>query len=83
MEVLGYKFNDKQEECFVSEIISLMDVVYIDENIAGYVIELRKSKKIKLPDAVIAATAIAYDMELVTANASDFKNINKLKLLKI
>lgn len=83
MEVLGYKFNDKREEYLVRKIISLMDVVYIDENIADCVIELRKLKKIKLPDAIIAATAIVSNMELATANVSDFKNIKTLKLLKI
>ena len=74
MEVLGYGFHNKQEEYLVREIILLMDVVYIDENIADCVIELRKSKKIKLPDAIIAATAIQSNMKLVTANSSDFTN---------
>jgi len=42
---------------------------------------IRKSKKIKLPDAILAATAIVYDLTLVTCNSDDFKNIPELKIL--
>jgi len=37
--------------------------------------------KIKLPDAIIAATAIVYDLILVTRNISDFKNIDGLHVV--
>ncbi|MBK8704770.1 MAG: PIN domain-containing protein [Saprospiraceae bacterium] len=35
--------------------------------------KLRKQYKIKLPDAIIAATALVYDLTLVTRNISDFQ----------
>jgi len=35
----------------------------------------------KLPDAIIAATALVYDLTLVTRNVADFKNIDRLKLV--
>jgi len=39
---------------------------------------LRRNSKIKLPDAVIAATCIARGMILVTRNEKDFRNISEL-----
>jgi predicted nucleic acid-binding protein len=42
---------------------------------------LRQQHKIKLPDAIIAATAMAEGLTLITRNSDDFKNINSLKLL--
>jgi hypothetical protein len=37
------------------------------------VIDIRKEKSIKLPDAIIAATAVQYSAILVTRNTKDFK----------
>jgi predicted nucleic acid-binding protein len=44
-------------------------------------IDLRQHHKIKTPDAIIAATALVYDLTLLTRNLSDFKQIPGLKLL--
>ena len=40
------------------------------------VIKIKQTKKIKLPDAIIAATALHYDMELITRNTKDFSGID-------
>lgn len=44
------------------------------------VIEIRQKKKLKLPDAIIAATALYLDIPLVTTDKS-FKNIDGLTVL--
>ena len=44
-------------------------------------IALRKEYKIKLPDAIIAATALANDLTIVTNNIKDFSNISGLQLI--
>ena len=44
-------------------------------------ISLCKQRKIKLPDAIVAATALSENMVLVTRNTWDFKNIDGLVLL--
>ena len=58
-----------------SNIFDLTDTV-VDNTIA-----LCKSRRIKLPDAIIAATAQVYNLSLITRNTSDFKNIKGLKLI--
>ena len=42
---------------------------------------IRKAHKIKLLDAIIAATALVHDLTLLTRNLSDFKNINEIDLV--
>jgi predicted nucleic acid-binding protein len=42
---------------------------------------LRQQKKTSLADAVIAATALAHDLPLVTRNVDDFKHVAGLKLI--
>jgi len=43
--------------------------------------DLRKKHVIKLPDAIIAATALIYELALISRNVSDFKNIEGLQLI--
>ena len=43
-------------------------------------IKLHQQKNMKLGDAIIAATALEYDIPLVTRNESDFKHIAGLDL---
>ena len=76
MEVLGFKFRNNEEERFVKELIDLFEVRFVDQNVAEKVIEIRKQNRIRLPDAIIAATAAVDNLCLVTRNIEDFKNIN-------
>jgi hypothetical protein len=45
------------------------------------VIALRKLIKIKLPDAIIAATALVHNLTLLSRNTHDFKNVPGLTVL--
>ena len=49
-----------------------------DKAVTDKVIELRQTTAIKLPDAIIAATALVHDLTLWTHNTDDFKNVPKL-----
>jgi predicted nucleic acid-binding protein len=46
--------------------------VAVDEQVAERAVSLRRSRRIKLPDAVIWASAQAHAMLLVTRNTKDF-----------
>jgi len=41
-----------------------------------------KSHGLQIPDAIIAATALSFEMKLFTLNLKDFKYIDGLKLQK-
>jgi len=79
MEVLGYDFNLKEEENFICSLLNYLEIIYIDENIANKVIKLRKNNRIKLPDAIICASAMINNATLVS-NDIRLKSIPDLKL---
>lgn len=64
-------------EVFVEECVLLS----LTPEIIDITINLRRKHKIKTPDALIAATALAHDMILVTDNEKDFLNIKSLSVL--
>lgn len=55
-------------------------VFSLTQSIANKAIELKRKKRIKLPDAVIAATCLVNDFTLVTRNQDDFKSIEDLEI---
>ena len=66
MEILSYNFPSKEEEDFIHKLLSLFRVIDINKTIAKEVIRLKKKRKIKLPDAIIVATALVEDAILYT-----------------
>jgi len=79
MEILGYNFQNKQEENFIKNFLLYFEAVYIDKDITNKVIKIRKKYKIKLPDAIIVATCISHNAMLLT-NDIRLKNITELNL---
>ena len=69
-----------QIETFRS-FVNYSTVFDLTEDIIIRTIALRRSRRIKIPDAIIAATALEYDLTLITHNTSDFAGIPNLKLL--
>jgi len=80
IEVL--RFNDSPENEAILENFINSSVIYpLSKNVVKCTIELCKQNKIKLPDAIVAATALIEDFILLTRNIDDFKKIPKLELL--
>lgn len=77
IEFLGYKYTTQATE----EFIALANVIEINKSIIDNCIALRKAQPIKLPDAIIAATALSLDYSLITNNEKDFANIKNLKII--
>jgi predicted nucleic acid-binding protein len=75
MEVLGFRFRDAIEENFIRKILGVFHLLYIDQKIADMVIQIRRETSIRLPDAIIAATAKTANLQLVTRNIEDFKKV--------
>ncbi len=63
------------------DFVSFSNIFQFDENITELTIEVRKKYRIKLPDAIIAATALLHGFTLVTNNSADFDKIKGIKLL--
>ena len=81
IEFLGWNKHspDGFEKC--KQLVDAANIYYLEEDIASKAIELRRTAKINLADAVIAATAILNNFELATRNINDFKMIKEIKLV--
>jgi predicted nucleic acid-binding protein len=66
IELLGYQGITPDEEKAIQAFLNAITVFGIDSAIEAKTIELRKSRKVKLPDALVAATALANDLQLLT-----------------
>ncbi len=75
MEVLGYQFRNPKDEEFIREMIEVFRILFIDQKVADMAIEIRRKCRIKLPDAIIAATAKVLNLCLVTRNIHDFEKV--------
>ncbi len=65
----------------LTDFISDATVLELTNSVAEASIEIRKKHKTKLPDAIIAATALVNHLDLISHNIADFKNIDGIKVI--
>ncbi len=83
IEVPGFQAPDDylqkvQRLIDAAEVIPLADAVLVREAIA-----IRRTARIKLPDAVIAATAKVRGLTLLSQNEKDFSRVEGLSVLNL
>ncbi len=74
LELLSYSKLSSNEEKAITHFLKLIEIINIDQEIKSTTITLRQKYLLKLPDAIICATAMIHKLILVT---------NDLKLHKI
>jgi len=80
IELLCWKATSAIEQGVV-DFIGDSNVFAITDAIVSYCVKLRRSRKINTPDAIIAATALAHGLTLVTGNERDFMHIKGIKII--
>lgn len=81
IELLGWNFPNLEKIEINQDFVESSTVYPLDNEVVEKTIELRRKYKIKLPDAIIAATAIVFDFKLISRNDKDFENIEALKYI--
>jgi predicted nucleic acid-binding protein len=81
IELLCWKTATENDLEVLRSFISESLVIELEQPIKYKTADIRRKHRIKLPDAIIAATALVYELSLVSRNKSDFKDINGLKLI--
>lgn len=80
IELLSFSGLSNEEEQEIEDLLSQFSSVPLLREIEDLTIQLKRHYKIKLPDAIIAATSPNKDAVLVTRNVSDFQGIAGLKI---
>lgn len=81
IEVIGFNMDALvlQE---LQDFLALGQQYYVSDEIAAQTILIRRAlTKIKIADAIIAATALVHHHTLLSHNLADFKNIPGLKVI--
>jgi predicted nucleic acid-binding protein len=80
IEALSWINPDKSKEQIVKIFVQDATVLALTPAVAAQCVSIRRSRKIKTPDAIIAATAIVHNLTLITSD-NGFKNIEGLKVM--
>lgn len=80
IEALSWITPFSSKEKMIQEFINDANVLSLTPAIVKQCVIIRRSKKIKTPDAIIAATAIIHNLTIITCD-SDFNNIAGLSII--
>jgi len=73
-----------EEKVFFEALLDKLGSLPVDTSIARIAADIRQKllpkKKIRLPDCLIAATCLFYDLVLVTNNIEDFRKVPGLQI---
>jgi len=80
IELLSWNTN-QDTSGLIEEFINISEEFGLTEEIIVKTAEMRRSIKIKLPDAIIATTALVNDLILISDNDSDFGKVASLRYI--
>jgi predicted nucleic acid-binding protein len=81
IELYCWKSASPKDLLILHEFVEESVVIELEKEVKFKTAEIRKTSKIKLPDAIIAATAIVYNLTLITRNVKDFSELTELQIL--
>ena len=81
VEALGFVEIAPAEESAIRGYLGQCLAYPLDEGVIERAIRLRQQRKMKLGDAIIAATALEFGLPLVTRNVDDFKHVAGLEII--
>ena len=64
--------RDNQEEGYLREFLNTFETIPLDDAVAEKAVQLRQHYRLRLPDAVIWASAKTRDCLLITRNTRDY-----------
>lgn len=79
LELYGYPELSDQERKRIATALEDMMIIDINAGIKSKTIDIRRSSPLRLPDSIIAATAMYFDLPFISAD----KAFNKVKGLEM
>ncbi len=84
IEFLANPALNEEDKVLFKNFINRIDVIdlnHLDTVLLTLILEVRKKSKIKLPDAIIAATAIHNNAKIITSDEG-FRKVARLKVIE-
>jgi len=81
IEVLSFNPDKDDNYPILVDFFKASNIFDLTDDIVNKTIQIRQKQKIKLPDAVIASTALVKELILISRNTKDFKNVSDLDVM--
>jgi len=81
IELLVWRNVSDRQLQVIQDFIDASTVFGLDEEVILESIKIRKNYRLKLPDAIVAATAIVKKSTLLTRNIKDFERVANLNCI--
>jgi len=78
MELLGYPKITDEDERVIHAFLNECQILLLDERIEVRATQLRRSGVFKLPDAIVAATAMTHKLRLLTLDKGMIQGLQRL-----
>ena len=81
LELFGYPDLKPGDEEKLNKLLACFTEVEVSVSVIDRAIEVRRRRRVKVPDAIVAATALLMNAKLVTRNVDDFRRIESLEVI--
>ena len=81
VETLGYHRLSYRESQRLGAFFAAAEVIGVSDAVVDTAVQLRQRRKMTLGDALIAGTALAFGLRVVTHNTQDFEWIAELEVV--
>ena len=82
IEMLSFSAIGQEEESRIREFLAQVTIVGLSEEVKQLTIEIRRKYRLKLPDAIVCATAIILDSDLLS-NDVQLEKVTELMLSSV
>lgn len=83
LELFAFTNLSRSDELLIEDLLATLSIIPLDSRIARLAALVRRHYRVKVPDSIIAATAMFTGSTLITRNTIDFRKISNLALQKI
>lgn len=83
LELFAFSKLTAHEEALIEDLLSTLAIIPVDSHVARLAAFVRRQYQLKVPDSVIAATALFTGSTLLTRNTRDFRRVKRLTVLKV
>lgn len=80
LELLGFKNLTENHETQINHLLNDCSIIVLNDRLKKEYVKIRRASNLKLPDAIIAATAISLGLPLISSD-KQFKNVKGLNLI--
>jgi predicted nucleic acid-binding protein len=83
LELFAFPNLSRDEESLIEALLATISIIPLDSHVARIAALVRRQYRVKVPDTIIAATAMFTGSTLLSRNTRDFRRIANLAVQKL